>query len=135
VTFIDFLTLVVLGQCQADAVYFDLSNACDFVPYNTLLYKLSSFEFSEAYVSWFRSYLNNSQSGVRVSGTLSVPFHVMSGVPQSSILGLFFSTYLLMIYATLLTIVNFKFLPMISKFSASLTHHMITSYFNQTFIP
>jgi hypothetical protein len=35
-----------------------------------LLHKLSSFGFSDAYVSWFRSYLTNRQSGVRVSGTL-----------------------------------------------------------------
>jgi hypothetical protein len=38
-------------------------------------------------------------------------------------------------YSTLLTIVNFYFLPIISKFSSSLTHHMIASFFNLTLIP
>jgi hypothetical protein len=89
VTFLDFLTPVVRGQRQADAVYFDLSNAFDLVPHNMLLHKLSSFGFSDAYVSWFRSYFTNRQSRVRVSGTLSLPFQVTSGVPQGSVLGPF----------------------------------------------
>jgi hypothetical protein len=52
--------------------------------------------FSVGYVSWFRSYINNRQYSVRVSGTLSSPFQVNSGVPQCSVLGPFFSTYSLM---------------------------------------
>jgi hypothetical protein len=54
-----------------------------------LLHKLSFFGFSDAYISWFRSYLTNRQSRVRVSGTLSLPFQVTSGVPQGSVLGPF----------------------------------------------
>ncbi|PNF39778.1 hypothetical protein B7P43_G03514, partial [Cryptotermes secundus] len=73
---------VVRGQRQADAVYFDLSNAFDLIPHNMLLHKLTSIGFSDAYVSWFRSYLTNRH-------TLSLPFHVMSGVPQGSVLGPF----------------------------------------------
>jgi hypothetical protein len=71
------LTPVVRSQRQADAVYFDLSNAFDLVPHNMLLHKLSSFGFFNAYVSWFRSYLSNRQSRVSVSGTLSLS--VLSG--------------------------------------------------------
>jgi hypothetical protein len=89
VTFLDFLTPVVRGQRQTDAVYFDLSIAFDLVPHNMLLQNLSSFGFSDAYVSWFRSYLTNRQSWVHVSGTLSLPFQVTSGVPQGSVLGSF----------------------------------------------
>jgi hypothetical protein len=44
---------------------------------------------SEAYVSWFRSYLTNRRSRVRVCCTLSQPFQVNSGVPQGSVLGNF----------------------------------------------
>jgi hypothetical protein len=51
-----------------------------------LLHKLSSFEFPEAYVSWFRSHLTIRQSRVRVSFTLSLLFQVTSGVPQGSVL-------------------------------------------------
>jgi hypothetical protein len=54
-----------------------------------LLHKLGSFGFSDAYVSWFRSYLTNRRSRVRVCGTLSQPFQVTSGVPQGSVLGPF----------------------------------------------
>jgi hypothetical protein len=80
------LTPVVLCQRQADAVYFDLSNAFDLVPHNMLLHKLSSFGFS-AYVSWFRCYLTSRQSRVRISGTLPLSFQVKYGVPQGSVLG------------------------------------------------
>jgi hypothetical protein len=54
-----------------------------------LLHESSFFGFSDGYVSWFRSYLINRQSRVRVSGTLSLPFQVTSGVPQGSVLGPF----------------------------------------------
>jgi hypothetical protein len=87
VTLLDFLAPV--GQRQADAIYFDLSNAFDLVPHNMLLHKLGSFRFSDAYVSWFRSYLTNRRSKVYVCCTLSQPFEVTSGVPQGSVLGPF----------------------------------------------
>jgi hypothetical protein len=66
-----------------------LSNAFDLVPHNLLLHKLSSYGFSDGYVSWFRSYLTDRQSRVRISDTLSLPFQVASGVPQGSVLGPF----------------------------------------------
>jgi hypothetical protein len=40
-------------------------------------------KFSYAYVSWFRSYLTKIQSLVRVSGNLSLPFQVTSGVGRA----------------------------------------------------
>jgi hypothetical protein len=86
VTFLDFLAPVVHGQGQADAIYFDFSNAFDLVPHNMLLHKLGFFRFSYAYVSWFRSYLTNRRFRVRVCGTLSQPFQVTSSVLQGSVL-------------------------------------------------
>jgi hypothetical protein len=43
---------------------------------------------SGGYVNWFRSYLSNWKSQVRVSGILSSPFEVLSDEPQGSVLGL-----------------------------------------------
>jgi hypothetical protein len=47
------MTRAVRGHRQADAVYFDFSNAFVLVPHNLFLYKLSSFGFSDGYASWF----------------------------------------------------------------------------------
>jgi hypothetical protein len=44
------------------------------------------FGFSDVYVSWFRSYLANRRSRVRVSGVLSLPLQVGSVVPQGCVL-------------------------------------------------
>jgi hypothetical protein len=51
---------------------------------------------SSALLNSFFSYLTNKQSQVRVSGILSVPFVVLSSVPQGSVLGPLISTYLWM---------------------------------------
>jgi hypothetical protein len=80
VTFFDFMTPVVCGQREADAVCFDLSNAFDIISHNMLLHKLSCFGFSDGYISWLRSYLTNRQTRVRVPGTLSLPFQVICRV-------------------------------------------------------
>jgi hypothetical protein len=78
------MTPVVRSQHQYDADYIDLSNAYDLVPHNLLLHKLSSFGFSNGCSSWFHSYLTNKQSEVPISGTISLPFQVTSGVMQGS---------------------------------------------------
>jgi hypothetical protein len=107
VTLLDFMSPVVHGQRQADAVYFHPSNASDLVPHNMLLHKLSIFGLLDGYVSWFHNYLTNRQSRARLSGTLPLLFRVISGVPQGSVLRFFISTNSLMPYVPPLTIENF----------------------------
>jgi hypothetical protein len=51
-----------------------LISAIDLVPHNLLVLKLSSFGFSDGYISWSRSYLTNKQFRVHVSGILSLIF-------------------------------------------------------------
>jgi hypothetical protein len=87
VSFVDFITPLVCSQRQVDAIYFDLSNVFDLVPHSLLLHKLSALGLSGGYVNWFRSYLSGRQSRVCVSGALSSPFKILSGVPQRSVLG------------------------------------------------
>jgi hypothetical protein len=91
VTFLYVFTPVVWVQRQVEAIHFYVSNAFDLVQRNMLFYKFGSFGFSDAYVSWFHSYLTNKRSRVHVCGTLSLPFQVTSGVLRSSVLGPFLS--------------------------------------------
>jgi hypothetical protein len=67
VAYVDFIASLVGSQRQADAIYFDLSNAFDFVNHSLLLHKLSAFGLSSGYINWFRSYLSNRTYQVRIS--------------------------------------------------------------------
>jgi hypothetical protein len=106
--------------------------AYNLVPHSLLLHKLSSFGFSDGYVSWLCSYLTNIQFWVWVSSTLSLPCEVIPSALQGSVLGpLLFN--ILTTYVTQLTTVNFHS-SMMSKFSESLTNTMNASYFSLTLI-
>jgi hypothetical protein len=60
-----------------------------------LLHKLSALGLSGGCVNWFRSYLTNRQSQVRIGGIISSPFEVLPDVPQGSVLGpLLFNVYI-----------------------------------------
>jgi hypothetical protein len=95
VTYVDFISPSVDSQSQADVIYFDLSNAFDLIPYSLLLLKLRAFGLSGGSVNWFRSYLSNRKSQVRVSGILSSPTEIISGVLLGSVLRpLLFSVFI-----------------------------------------
>jgi hypothetical protein len=84
---IDFISPLVSSERQVDSIYLDLSSASDLVPHPILLNKLCAYGLSDGYVNWFCSYLTNRQSSVRISGTSSLAFEVLSGVPQGSVVG------------------------------------------------
>jgi hypothetical protein len=95
VTYLDYITPLVKSQRQVDAIYFDFSIAFNLVSHTLLLGKLSSFGLTIAYVSWFHSYLTDRFSCVKISGILSVPFTILAGIPQGSVLGpLLFNIYI-----------------------------------------
>jgi hypothetical protein len=85
-TYLDFISPFVFSE-QVDSVYFDFSSAFDLVPHSVLLHKLCAYSLSDSYVNWFRSYLTDRYSSVRISGALSSPIAVSSGVSQGSVLG------------------------------------------------
>jgi hypothetical protein len=83
----NFFPYFVCSQRQADVICFDLSNAFDLIAHSMLLHKLRVFGLSGGYVKWFCNYLSNRKFHIRVSGILSSPSAVLSGVPQGSVIG------------------------------------------------
>jgi hypothetical protein len=67
-------------------IYFDFNNAFDIVAHALLLHKLDNCALSSGYLNWFIGYLSNRQSCVRFSGIILLPFVLLSGVPQESVL-------------------------------------------------
>lgn len=74
----------------------DFSKAFDRISHNKLLHKLShKYCFSRSAVSLIQSYLSNRTQCVSIDGIVSQAIHIMSGVPQGSVLGpLLFSLYI-----------------------------------------
>ena len=68
-------------------VLVDLRKAFDLVNHELLLQKLAIYNCSTASTTWFRSYLNNRSQIVSIDGQHSEERHIISGVPQGSILG------------------------------------------------
>jgi hypothetical protein len=85
VTYLDFVTPLIIYQRQAAAIYFDLSSAFELVPHFLCHHKLAHYDPSADYVNWFTSYPTNRLSHVHYSGALSSPFEVLSCVPQGSV--------------------------------------------------
>ena len=68
-------------------VFFDLQKAFDTVPHRSLLKRLEQLHLHPLILRWIHSYLSHREQSVVVNGTSSNPTHVISGVPQGSILG------------------------------------------------
>ena len=89
VVYHDLLNTIASGK-EIDAIYLDLSKAFDRVPHRLLLAKLSKYGISGSLHLWFQSYLSNRYQCVAMEGVTSDWLPISSGVPQGSILGLFF---------------------------------------------
>lgn len=69
-------------------VMLDLSAVFDTVDHCILLDRLSGcYKFSGVVLEWFTSYLSNRNQSVRFNSHTSLPFPLLCGVPQGSVLG------------------------------------------------
>ena len=76
----------------------DLSKAFDCLPHNILLCKLSSCGLTENATKLIESYLSERKKQIKIENVVSGWAEIKKGVPQGSILGLFFLMFSLMIY-------------------------------------
>ena len=60
----------------------DLSTAFDLVDHDIFLSKISVYQTSSMSIKWLKSYLSERSQVCSVSGSLSAPLTVSSGVPQ-----------------------------------------------------
>ncbi|KAK3888733.1 hypothetical protein Pcinc_007208 [Petrolisthes cinctipes] len=67
-----------------DAIYLDFAKAFDKVDHGILLHKLRDFGISGKLGKWLHCFLVNRQQSVAVSGVVSKPSIVTSGVPQGT---------------------------------------------------
>lgn len=72
---------------ETAAVFFDLSKAFDTVPHLKLLEKLRQRNVPQHLIALISSYLYDRKQTVCVNGSCSHMKHVLSGVPQGSVLG------------------------------------------------
>jgi len=69
------------------AIYLDLTKAFDTIGHNVLINKLPTFGINGRELSWLTDYLFNRSQIVECSGHRSNKEHILTGVPQGSILG------------------------------------------------
>ena len=72
---------------NVDTIYLDFAKAFDKVDHSLVLKKLSLLGIRGKILEWIKSFLTNRTQRVMVNGFLSEPAHVISGVPQGSVLG------------------------------------------------
>lgn len=82
----DWFTLMEAGM-DVCAVFFDYRKAFDSVPHHPLLNKLTSNNLNPFLLRWIANYLTLRTQRVVVEGAVSSTEHVLSGVPQGSVLG------------------------------------------------
>ena len=74
-------------NAQIDVIYTDIDKAFDTVNHSLLLNKLQHLGIHSALLAWIQSYLSDRKQFVKLSGLISKPINVCSGVSQGSHLG------------------------------------------------
>lgn len=80
-------SLALNARTAVDSVYVDFSKAFDSVSHFKLSAKLKSFGIGGKLDNWITSFLTNRSQCVKVGTSFSSISHVVSGVPQGSVLG------------------------------------------------
>ena len=76
-----------------DVVYLDFQKVFHSVPHKRLMVKLLAYVISGVILNWINAFLNGQTQSVIVNGIASRKEAVLSGVPQESVLLLFFVSF------------------------------------------
>ena len=87
----DFLYKNMDNGLFTGAVFLDFRKAFDLVNHKILLQKLRSYGIKGVELSWFTNYLENRQQKTTAGDSTLTWGTIVSGVPQGSILGPFYS--------------------------------------------
>jgi len=82
----DFTKLIDDKKC-IDVLYLDFKKAFDTVPHERLFKKIGSYGITGNIFNWIKSFLSGRMQRVVVNSCMSRFEHVLSGVPQGSVLG------------------------------------------------
>ena len=78
---------MINNKSPVDMIYLYFSKAFDKLDHGILLDKLRDLGITDRLGLWFFHFLNNRHHYIRMSGGISQPHPVLSGVPQVTVLG------------------------------------------------
>ena len=92
-------------------IFLDLSKAFDTLNHNILLHKLNIYGIRGLANTWIKSYLSDRKQYIIYDQKISSEGKIVCGVPQGSILGHYFSCFILMIFLSHHLAPILQFLP------------------------
>ena len=90
ITILDTWTYVDRGH-HTNVIYMNFKKAFDTVPHNRLIRTLKSLNISKEIVNWIEAFISNRRQHVAVNCKESNWHDVTSGIPQRSVLILFYT--------------------------------------------